>query len=189
MCIARNKEPSQRLLRRLLNFDGKTGEWTWRKRPAWMFSPGRYGRAVEANRWNKRLAGKAALGASRDGYYTGAIFDRLYGAHRLAWIYENGPIPKGLVIDHVNGNGLDNRIENLEVKSQTKNCRNAKRSKRNKSGVTGVLWHSKRKHWIAQIVVDRKQIHLGSFTSKSDAAKARKAAEQKYGFHEHHGRS
>lgn len=62
---------------------------------------------------------------------------RLAG-HRAVWELHNGEIPDGLCVDHINGDKLDNRIENLRIVPHALNMRNMKMDKRNKSGVTGV---------------------------------------------------
>jgi hypothetical protein len=67
--------------------------------------------------------------------------------------------------------------------------KNSKLPLHNKSGVIGVHWNKNHKYWCAQIMVDRKTIHLGSFKDINDAIKARKNAEKLYGFHENHGRA
>ncbi len=58
--------------------------------------------------------------------------------HRIVWELNNGPIPKGLVIDHIDRNPSNNSLSNLRVVKQSVNCRNSSLSKRNKTGVTGV---------------------------------------------------
>ncbi len=63
-----------------------------------------------------------------------------FRVHRIIWEMFNGPIPEGMVIDHLNGNPWDNRIENLACKSQKDNSKNSKKKKNNSSGVTGVYW-------------------------------------------------
>ena len=68
---------------------------------------------------------------------------KIYSIHRIIWEMFNGPIPTGMVIDHMNGNPWDNRIENLRVVTQRQNVQNAKKSKRNTSGATGVRWACK----------------------------------------------
>lgn len=54
--------------------------------------------------------------------------------------------------------------------------------KNSTSGVTGVLWNTKRQRWQSMVKVDGKQIHLGFFVQKDDAIAARQAANVKYGF-------
>ena len=111
-----------------------------------------------------------------------------YLEHRVIWEKHNGKIPKGLEIDHINHDRLDNRIENLRLVTKQENQRNAKRRIDNTSGVTGVVWRNENKRWYAQIGIDGKNIHLGCFSEFSDAVNARKNAEVLYGFHKNHGK-
>ena len=115
------------------------------------------------------------------------IAKKMYKAHHLAFLFMTGSFPSG-VVDHINGNGFDNRWINLRDVSQAINCRNCKLSKNNTSGVTGVYFDKSRSKWFAQIKVDRNVISLGRFDSIEEAAVIRKDAERKYGFHENHGR-
>jgi len=80
-------------------------------------------------------------------------------------------VPKGYVIDHINGSGLDNRRANLRLATVAQNAWNSK--KRNpRSGYKGV-WLAKDKGlWRAAIFCNRKRKHLGYFKDKVDAAKA-----------------
>ena len=94
-----------------------------------------------------------------------------------------GDIPSGHHIDHINGNKLDNRRENLRVVSASVNQANRKRlNKNNTSGMRGVSFtaHSAKKPWKAQIMANKKQIYLGLFATKKEAIAARVAAEVKY---------
>lgn len=79
--------------------------------------------------------------------------------------------PVGLIIDHINGNKLDNRKENLRLCSNKENIRNSPIKKHNKSGYKGVTLFQG-KYWRATICVDRKQISLGCHKTKEDAALA-----------------
>jgi hypothetical protein len=95
-----------------------------------------------------------------------------------------GDIPDGHHIDHINGIKLDNRRENLRVVSASVNQANRKRLNRNnRSGMRGVsfsLKASPRNPWKAQIMANRRQIHLGLFATKEEAVAARVAAEIQY---------
>lgn len=69
------------------------------------------------------------------------INHKRFWTHRLIWEMFNGPIPEGMVIDHLNRNNWDNRIENLACKTLAENNRNASKNRRNKTGKTGVQLH------------------------------------------------
>jgi hypothetical protein len=116
------------------------------------------------------------------------IDGRLHQAHRVIWalVYGSWPVNH---IDHIDGNGLNNRIENLRDVDAAGNAKNRKRYDRNTSGVSGVTWSKNRSRWVARIRVNGRLIHLGSFTDLSDASNARSKAEASYGFHPNHGES
>ena len=79
--------------------------------------------------------------------------------------------PDGYVIDHINGDGLDNRRANLRFATVAQNAWNSK--KRNpRSGYKGVCFDKQKRLWRAAIVCHRKRIHLGYFKDKIPAAKA-----------------
>lgn len=89
--------------------------------------------------------------------------------------------PDGLVVDHINGNGLDNRRSNLRICTRAENNRNIHRHlsrKRAKvvSRFKGVYWDERSKKWTAQIRVNRRQIWLGMFEDEIQAALAYDAA-------------
>lgn len=86
--------------------------------------------------------------------------------------------PKGMVVDHINGNTLDNRRSNLRVTTQQVNLHNRQRlNQNNVSGATGVSWVKSQRVWRAYIVVNYKQVHLGRFKTKEAAVLARAEAE------------
>ncbi len=89
---------------------------------------------------------------------------------------------KGFVVDHINGDTLDNRRENLRLVTWGKNSSNRARHKTNKAGHQGVYWLKQEKKWRAHITVDRKYHSLGCYKELADAIAARKAADEKYGF-------
>lgn len=84
-----------------------------------------------------------------------------------------------LEVDHINGDKWDNRKCNLRIVTHADNTKNRKLDKRNKSGYTGVK-ETKTGTWNAQIYCDGKCINLGTYKTKEEAVKARKAGEEKY---------
>lgn len=109
-----------------------------------------------------------------NGYAITTIDDKKVRMHRLIM-----DAPKGLEVDHINGNRIDNRRSNLRLVTRQQNGKNLGINPRNKSGVTGVYWHDNR--WCAHICVDGKDIYLGRFQTLYQAAKVRKEAENRYG--------
>jgi hypothetical protein len=78
--------------------------------------------------------------------------------------------PDGLVVDHINGNGLDNRWCNLRICTQRQNTHNRRRMRRS-SRFVGVSRHQNK--WRASICCDGKDHYLGLFDDEIEAAKAR----------------
>lgn len=80
-------------------------------------------------------------------------------------------------VDHINGDGLDNRRANLRLCTDSENQRNARKQKRQTaSRYKGVTWHKAVKRWQAQIQVAGRNQYLGVFHSEIDAARAYDAA-------------
>jgi len=79
--------------------------------------------------------------------------------------------PEGVFIDHINGDTLDNRKQNLRLVRNQQNCCNQKLGLRNKSGYKGVYQSKGRKKWTASLKTKGKTYYLGDFESKHDAAR------------------
>ena len=89
--------------------------------------------------------------------------------------------PTGLLVDHKNGNSLDNRRDNLRLATHFQNSCNARKSKSNfTSQYKGVQFRKKKNRWISVIYYHQKAIWLGTFKSEIDAAKAYDEAAKKY---------
>jgi len=76
----------------------------------------------------------------------------------------------GKVIDHINGDKLDNRKENLRVCKQSENCANRGLNKNNTSGFKGVCFDKRKNKWMAKIQVNRKYIFCGYAETPEQAA-------------------
>ena len=165
----------------MLRYEPDTGKLFWKERD---FAPS----ASEMRRWNTRYANTEAFTSLTGGGYTnGHILGRWFRGHRVVWAIFYGEWPGG-VIDHIDGNCRNNRIENLREVSRTVNSQNCARAKNNSSGVTGVKWRKNRSRWEAEIKVAGRAVYLGNFRDLPDAVAARKAAESRYGFHPNHDR-
>lgn len=82
--------------------------------------------------------------------------------------------------DHIDRNEFNNLESNLRLATYTDNARNSSISKSNTSGFIGVSWIPKSQKWRASIMVNYKNIYLGTYTHKEDAIKSRLQAELKY---------
>ena len=132
------------------------------------------------------VKGSVAGYTNTDGYVMIKVMRNLYRAHRLAWLYMTGIMPPEL-IDHSNRIKHDNRFCNLSLADKSKNAKNTKLPVNNTSGIIGVYWKKDKRKWHAQMKIDGIKNHLGYFDNIEDAAKARKKAEAKHGFHPQHG--
>lgn len=115
---------------------------------------------------------------SKDGYVVSSSGEnKSKRMHRVILGLENS---KGIIVDHINRNRLDNRRDNLRMCNDGENARNQSIRKNNKSGIIGVSWWSRDNNWMAQIKYNYKRIFLGYFDDINDAIRARLEGELKY---------
>jgi len=184
--------PEPDLLRKLIEYRPETGELIWRPRTPEMFVEGRRAREHVCAAWNTKNAGKPAFNHMHGKHHlAGTLLGAVHLAHRVAWAVHYGVSAFG-VIDHIDGDGTNNRITNLRLASKEINQQNAHQRHDCSSGVTGVHWHVNRRwgnpHWVARIQCGKRRIFLGSFETFDEAVAARRAAEKKYGFGPTHGK-
>ena len=102
-------------------------------------------------------------GKSTKDYMVIRVDRSLYKAHRIAWLMGQKQDPGNLFVDHIDGNGLDNRLSNLRLCTASENLRNTAICKANTSGYKGVSYHGSLSKWCSYITVNKKRIHLGVF--------------------------
>lgn len=151
---------TQEDLCKLLLYNPETGRWKWlikrssRCKDGWF-----YGYKSKLNTYDINLNHK------------------LYKAHQLAYLYVYGFIPKE--IDHINGNPLDNRIENLRAVSHLQNMQNiTKPTIRNKTGFLGVV--KQKDKYLAYIKANNVNYYLGSYSTPELAHEAYLKGKEKY---------
>ena len=81
-------------------------------------------------------------------------------------------VPTNKIVDHVDGNGLNNQKDNLRVCNKAQNGMNRPKQNNNTSGYKGVGWDKSRNKWKAQITLDGKNRLIGRFENLQDAARA-----------------
>lgn len=118
---------------------------------------------AETDVWKRRPVGFMSCSKDRPEkiYRVTKIKGRQYAIHRLIWLWHYGEYPEQ--IDHINRDGLDNRIENLRLATACQNMMNRRRFKNNSSGVTGVSWHKKSERWFVYINANKKRKNIGYF--------------------------
>lgn len=173
---------TQELARQLLDYDPASGTFTWKRRTAEHFAPGRIGSEGVCRSWNRKHAGKRALiHVSSDGYLVGAIWGNAVKAHRIACLWMTGEYPEE--VDHDDGNRANNAWANLNPSNKAANQRNRQLNGNNSSGRVGVYLYRKTGRWVA-LIAGR---YIGVFDDFDAACRARAAAERAMGFNKRHG--
>lgn len=151
-------------LRSVFSHDISTGKIYWRKS----------GKEAGTIHSSLRSAGKRKIAYRVIGYKR-----FYYPAHRLMFALENGRWPAEF-IDHIDGNGLNNRLDNLREATAKENARNSRLPSINTTGVKGIYWYASRNSWRAMIRVDGVLRHLGWFKEREKAVTKRRWAERHF---------
>ena len=172
------KALTQERLKELLHYDPETGVFKWKQERR----GGEFYSVVLVKVGD--IAGSLRSGERGYRHWKIGVDGENYRAHRLAWFYMKGEWPK--IIDHKDGDALNNRLSNLRLATDTQNLANAKKrvGPKIKSQFKGVsLMSSERKKpWIATISCNKKRRHLGYFATEVEAHAAyAKAAKELFG--------
>jgi hypothetical protein len=168
MAVTREQLISQAHLREI--FDYRDGKLFWK-----------YDRHQRAQ-WNAKMSGIAAGYQEKNGYITvffnaternGLAKSRPIALHRLIFCFHHGYYPPQ--VDHINGDRMDSRIENLRPALSYQNNANRKKMRNNTTGVPGVRKHRDGRYE-ARVCFNGKRHQVGSFTRIEDAAAAIEAA-------------
>jgi hypothetical protein len=149
-------------LTELLHYTPETGVFTWK---------------VSAGKGAVgKIAGHARGSAHAPHYKTIeiGINGRNYRAHRLAWLWIHGVLPES-EIDHIDGDGTNNRIDNLRLATHKQNSENIKLRADNRSGRRGVSFHPASGMWRARVSHHGREL-CSYHKSPEDAAMAADAA-------------
>ena len=128
----------------------------------------------EDYRWLRQISWYAALigGNYRDHWYAVTTDKAHHKMHRVIM-----RAPPGMVVDHIDGDGLNNQKTNLRIVSVAQNAVNRRKSKRARGVVPtskfkGVNFYATSGRWVARIQRNRVNTHLGYFDVEEDAARA-----------------
>jgi hypothetical protein len=156
------KHPEPGKLKSLFDYNPQTGDIHWR----------------QTRRGRTRDDG-LVQSLSSQGYLRAKVGGVQIQAHRIAWAIAYGAWPAG-VIDHINGNKVDNRLANprdVSVRVNTENQREAQ-SRNTHSRLLGASWRPASGVWVARIRVAGRERYLGAFASDVDAHAAYVAAKR-----------
>lgn len=104
-----------------------------------------------------------------DGFYAGRNIKVGDKKTRLRMHVDIMNPPKGMVVDHIDGNRLNNQRNNLRICTQSDNQKKMKLFSTNTSGIQGISWDSRRNKWFVQKCYNRKRYTIGRFDKKEDA--------------------
>jgi hypothetical protein len=152
--------PPQELLLSLLDYNKDTGELKWKARPG-------------CTVWNARWVGKVAGNISSTGYLRVKVAQPLFEAHRLIFKMVMGREPE-CQIDHINGDGLDNRWCNLREATKSQNMCNTRLPGKNTTGYKGVTTDKRQPllPFYGRIVIKRKLYTTPSFATPEEVSTA-----------------
>jgi len=110
-----------------------------------------------------------------EGYCRVNFNGRMVAYHVIVWILSTGKdIPQGMEIDHINGNEIDNRIENLRIVTKRGNQQNRKTHRAGR--LVGASYYKEYNYWRSQIKIDKTHIWLGYYKTEQEANEAYKIA-------------
>lgn len=117
---------------------------------------------------NQNKVGDIVGNKRKNGYVIAKIKGHNILVHRLVWLFEHGEWPNEL-LDHIDGDKSNNKINNLRPATYTQNKLNSKTSKNNKIGLKGVQLHQKSGKYRARIFHNKRHVSLGLYNTPEEA--------------------
>jgi hypothetical protein len=148
----------------LFDYDPKTGMVTWKFGSAQIVKGAEIGSTTNTAKSNTK-------------YRTIKLFGLSYKVHRIIWLMQTGDWPKGDV-DHIDGDGLNNKWDNLRDVTHSQNLMNSAVRSDSTSGYKGVSYDKARDRWYAYINIGGKRKMLGRHRTMQEAVTARQNAER-----------
>ncbi len=140
---------TQNLVREL--FEYQNGALHWRVSPA------------------KTVCSGDAAGFMQGNGYRGVVINRkIYPLHRVIFLHHHGYLPE--IVDHADGNILNNTIENLRAATIATNGANRKVGRNNSSGVKNVTWDKLSGKWHVRLQKNKRSYYFGAYCALKDAA-------------------
>lgn len=157
-----------------VNPDFSTGTLYWKVRSSNDFLSSDKHRICKS--WNTQFSGNAVGTKSTSKgkvYLKSKIQDIKFPVHGLIYFLYHGHFDHNLVINHINGNTLDNRPDNLELVTQAENViSRVSIRKDNTSGVKGVSWSKRHNMYMVRLQIRGKRIFGGMFKDLESASEA-----------------
>ena len=126
----------------------------------------------------QKAQAKAGYIDKKKGYVRVYFDNKLFYLHRIIFLMHYGYCPE--IIDHIDRNGLNNKIENLRPASRAQNQFNSKQMVNNTSGHKNVFWCKRANRWIVKFNINNKQIQCGMFKCINEAIDHAKICRNKY---------
>ena len=127
------------------------------------------------HRSNDKPAGSVA---KNHRYARVVIKQKSHKLHRLIFLYHKGYLPD--IVDHINGDRYDNRIENLREANTYQNRQNSRIYSTSKSGVKNVYWQANCKKWRVTMHINGKKHYFGMYTDLEEAKQVATSMRNKY---------
>jgi hypothetical protein len=154
--------PPLDVVRHMLHYDEQAGMLFWE-------NPDPQSRCKPGQRWGRIQKEVHTSSNGTKQYIQGRLCCRSFHAHRLIWFYVTGEDPGDLMVDHINGDGLDNHFPNLRLATRSQNLVNQAGHARRKSRYKNVTWVKRKNRWMGELRRSGVLHRTSHYASEEDA--------------------